>query len=48
MLSEQEQLDKDSKIPIIAFNVSKKESYTPSNGFKTLQRRLRGQYKIQM
>ena len=31
---------------IIAFNISKKEQFTPTNGFKSLQRRLRGQFKV--
>ncbi|KAL2913990.1 hypothetical protein HK105_206428 [Polyrhizophydium stewartii] len=32
--------------PTILFNISKKELLTPSNGFKSLQRRLRGGFKI--
>ncbi|KAI8847275.1 hypothetical protein BC829DRAFT_396849 [Chytridium lagenaria] len=32
--------------PVILFNISKKESFTPSNGFRTLQRRLRGALKL--
>jgi hypothetical protein len=35
-------------LPVVAFCISKKEQYSPSNGFKNLQRRLRGQYKIVM
>ncbi|KAJ3311687.1 Intraflagellar transport protein 52 [Boothiomyces sp. JEL0838] len=48
MLSVRDQgVEKDqSNLPTIAFNISKKELYTPSNGFKTLQRRLRGQFKV--
>jgi intraflagellar transport protein 52 len=38
--------EKDSNLPTIAFSVSKKELFTPSNGFKALQRRLRGQFKV--
>ena len=34
--------------PTIYFNISKKELYTPSNGFKALQRRLRPGYKVAM
>eukprot|EP00051_Salpingoeca_urceolata_P013037 m.163034 g.163034 ORF g.163034 m.163034 type:complete len:100 (+) comp17679_c2_seq2:91-390(+) len=30
----------------IAFDVSKKELFSPSNGLKGLQRRLRGTYKV--
>ncbi|KAI9104636.1 hypothetical protein DFS34DRAFT_641900 [Phlyctochytrium arcticum] len=33
-------------MPTILFNISKKESFTPSNGLKTFQRRLRNGYKI--
>ncbi|KAJ3417559.1 Intraflagellar transport protein 52 [Chytridiales sp. JEL 0842] len=32
--------------PIVLFNISKKESLTPSNGLKQLQRRLRNGFKI--
>ncbi|KAJ3219095.1 Intraflagellar transport protein 52 [Dinochytrium kinnereticum] len=32
--------------PVVLFNISKKEALTPSNGFRTLQRRLRGSFKI--
>ncbi|KAH6576957.1 hypothetical protein BASA60_004300 [Batrachochytrium salamandrivorans] len=32
--------------PTILFNISKKEQFTPKNGFKTLQRRLRSAFKI--
>ncbi|KAJ3272210.1 Intraflagellar transport protein 52 [Terramyces sp. JEL0728] len=48
MLSVRDQAaDKDqSNLPTIAFNISKKEQYTPTNGFKTLQRRLRGHCKV--
>ncbi|KAJ3321013.1 Intraflagellar transport protein 52 [Boothiomyces sp. JEL0866] len=48
MLSVRDQgVDKDQpNLPTIAFNISKKEQYTPSNGFKTLQRRLRGHFKV--
>ena len=38
--------DDRSLTPSISFNISKKETYTPSNGFKTIQRRLRTNYKI--
>ena len=41
-----EQANESSNLPTVAFSVSKKELYTPSNGFKTLQRRLRGQFKV--
>ncbi|KAJ3292985.1 Intraflagellar transport protein 52 [Rhizoclosmatium sp. JEL0117] len=38
---------KDSKsTPSVLFNISKKESLTPNNGLKTLQRRLRNGFKI--
>ncbi|KAI8894454.1 hypothetical protein BC833DRAFT_604835 [Globomyces pollinis-pini] len=37
--------DKEN-LPTIAFNISKKEQFTPSNGFKNVQRRLRGHYKV--
>ncbi|KAI8929594.1 hypothetical protein BC831DRAFT_443325 [Entophlyctis helioformis] len=33
-------------LPTVLFNISKKELYTPSNGFKTLQRRMRSGFKI--
>lgn len=36
----------DKNLPVISFNISKKELYTPSNGFKNIQRRLRGNYKL--
>ncbi|KAJ3028009.1 UNVERIFIED_CONTAM: Intraflagellar transport protein 52 [Siphonaria sp. JEL0065] len=32
--------------PTVLFNISKKESLTPNNGLKTLQRRLRNGFKI--
>ncbi|KAJ3264992.1 Intraflagellar transport protein 52 [Chytriomyces hyalinus] len=32
--------------PTILFNISKKESFTPNNGLKSLQRRLRNAFKI--
>ncbi|KAJ3130137.1 Intraflagellar transport protein 52 [Nowakowskiella sp. JEL0407] len=37
---------KNSGLPTILFNISKKEVFTPSNGMKSLQRRLRNQFKI--
>lgn len=37
-----------SGLPTIAFNISKKEQFTPTNGFKNLLRRLRGQFKVIM
>jgi hypothetical protein len=36
----------DKLMPVISFNICKKERYTPSNGFKSLQRRLRGSYRV--
>jgi intraflagellar transport protein 52 len=36
----------DKSQPSISFNISKKEIYTPLNGFKSLQRRLRSNYKV--
>ncbi len=35
----------DSNQPTIAFSMLKKELFNPNSGFKSLQRRLRGQYK---
>ncbi|KAJ3114892.1 Intraflagellar transport protein 52 [Phlyctochytrium bullatum] len=31
---------------VVLFNISKKEAFTPSNGFRSMQRRLRGDFKI--
>ena len=33
---------------IIAFDVSKNEIFTPNNGFKTLNRKLRTSWKVVM
>lgn len=40
------QAPNSKSVPTILFNISKKELYTPSNGLKSLQRRLRNGFKI--
>lgn len=32
---------------VVVFNVSKKELFTTNNGYKSVQKRLRAQWKIQ-
>ncbi|TPX60757.1 hypothetical protein SpCBS45565_g07433 [Spizellomyces sp. 'palustris'] len=38
--------ERDKGISSVLFNISKKEAYTPNNGLKVFQRRLRNGYKI--
>jgi intraflagellar transport protein 52 len=37
---------KGSNLPVVLFNISKREVFTPSNGLKGVQRRLRNSFKI--